>query len=86
MGSVVRKVVKVDHTMLPTIRCKFARMCVEIDHRHQPLVPLVFVMGYEQVVEYEGLHLICFSCGEYGYRGAGCPKNAPEVVPYLVAQ
>ncbi|KAK9288380.1 hypothetical protein L1049_016835 [Liquidambar formosana] len=43
-------------------RGKFARISVEVDLNH-PLVPKVHLGNSWQRVEYEGLHLICFTCG-----------------------
>lgn len=30
-------------------------------------------MGRIQGVKYEGLHIICFHCGQYGHRNKSCP-------------
>lgn len=29
-------------------------------------------------MEYEGLHSICFFCGEYGHKSETCPKQTPS--------
>lgn len=26
------------------------------------------------LVEYKGLHFVCFECGQYGHRSADCPR------------
>ncbi|KAI5669426.1 hypothetical protein M9H77_19279 [Catharanthus roseus] len=72
------RAVKVDPTTLSTSRGKFARIYVEVDFR-QPLVPLTSVMGYLQVVEYEGLHQICFGYGEYRHRETGYSRVVRDV-------
>lgn len=52
-------------------------MCVEVDLTKK-LVPAIKVRGLTLKVEYEGLHLVCFSCGRYGHRQElqGQPCNA----------
>lgn len=80
MGNFVGWAVKVDATTLSMTWGKFARVSVEIDFK-KPLVPLVSVLGHAQIMEYEGLHSIGFSCGEYGHRESGCSKIVKEVPP-----
>lgn len=41
---------------------------------NKPLVPCVRLMGLVQRVEYEGLHVICFQCGQYGNRNESCTR------------
>lgn len=66
MAAAVGKPVKVDNNTLKVERGKFARICVEIDLT-QPVVGKVWLNGHWYKVEYEGLHLICASCGCYGH-------------------
>lgn len=66
MVAVVGKPIKVDHNTLKVERGKFARICVEIDLT-QLVVGKVWLNGHWYKVEYEGLHLICASCGCYGH-------------------
>lgn len=35
--------------------------------------PILTVFDFEQKVEYEVLHLICFECGVYGHGSGDCP-------------
>lgn len=51
---------------------------MEVDFK-KPLVHLISVMGHVQSVEYEGIHMVCFGCGEYGHKEAACPKFGTEV-------
>ncbi|XP_057418459.1 uncharacterized protein LOC130712657 [Lotus japonicus] len=48
-------------------RCKFARICVEVDLR-KALVAKFNMNDQVYKVEYEGLNLICFHCGRFGHR------------------
>lgn len=58
-------------------RTMYARMCVEID-LNAPLLPSYTVDGNKLKIEYEGLHLICFSCGKVGHVTEYCPlKGCP---------
>lgn len=60
-----------------TVRGKFARVCGEID-LDNPRILFVSVMGHIQLYEYEGLHQICFGCGQYGHKDELCPKLHSE--------
>lgn len=55
-------------------RGKFARAAVEIDLA-KPLVAMVKIRHRLQRIEFEGLHAICFQCGEVRHRSLNCPKN-----------
>lgn len=39
---------------------------------------MLLVNGKEKKVEYEGVHLICFSCGRYGHNRDHCPLRAAD--------
>lgn len=43
---------------------------------HQPLVPMIQVLGQAHAVEYEGLHKICFECEKYCH----CIKNCSQIL------
>lgn len=58
-------------------RGRFARICVEID-LHRPLNPKIQVLGHMQVMEYEGLHLVWFSCGQYGHKAQDCASSIDQ--------
>lgn len=60
-------------------RGRFARLCVQINF-DKPLIKLIRIGGIEQMVQYEGINSLCFSCGRVGHRMEGCPytTRAPE--------
>lgn len=74
------KTIRVDATSLTGLRSKFARICVEIDLA-APLIPSLTVLDFAQSVEYDGLHLICFTCGKYCHRGEECGTPKADAVP-----
>ncbi|QHO03191.1 uncharacterized protein DS421_13g430210 [Arachis hypogaea] len=45
---------------------KFARLCVELD-LSKPLHSKYLVNRRNYHIEYEGLHMICFTCGKFGH-------------------
>lgn len=74
MASAVGKPVKVDHNTLNIRRGRFARVCVEVDLT-KPVVGKVWLKDLWYLVQYEGLHRICSSCGCYGHLGRDCPTK-----------
>ena len=56
---------KVDALTSITSCEKFAHLHVEVDS-HRSLVSKVTLKGESYPIKYEGLKLICFTCGKYG--------------------
>lgn len=73
----IGKTTKVDSTTRATTRGMFARVCLEID-MGKPLRANYRMRGKDWRLQYEGLHDLCFTCGKYGHREAGCPLKIPE--------
>lgn len=71
IGDFMGKTLKIDRTTAFSERGGFARICVEIDLL-KPLLPGFSHFGEEYRFEYEGLHLVCFTCGQYGHRMGQC--------------
>lgn len=69
------KPIRVDNKTEASIRASFARVCVEID-LSQPLEPSVAIGKYDYSIEYEHIHLICFSCGRVGHRKENCSSSS----------
>ncbi|MCH94006.1 hypothetical protein A2U01_0014960, partial [Trifolium medium] len=82
IGNCIGRTVKIDSNTLKfkkgmeadfyvPERGKFARICVEVDLRK--ILRSKFVLNKRTyAVEYEGLNLVCFSCGRYGHRKEQC--------------
>ncbi|KAL4284712.1 hypothetical protein GQ457_16G010240 [Hibiscus cannabinus] len=70
IGSVTR----IDYQTDSGRRGRFARMAITID-LHEPLVSKLIINGRLQLVEYESLPMICFSCGIYGHNPEICPAQ-----------
>lgn len=66
---------RIQNAGVTNARGRFAIFCVELD-LSLPLVPTVCLAGVPTAVEYEGLHQICFECGQYGHRAEGCVTHA----------
>lgn len=84
MGDALGRTIKVDHMSLTGQRCRFARVCVEVN-LDAPLLPSLTILDSAHKIEYEGLHLICFKYGKYGHKADECPSLmsstfAPNVV------
>ncbi|KAI9116647.1 hypothetical protein K1719_012305 [Acacia pycnantha] len=74
IGNMIGRTLKIDRTTAFSEKGGFARMCVEVDLQ-KPLLPGFCHFGDERRFEYEGLHLVCFSCGKYGHRMEQCTNG-----------
>lgn len=72
VGALVGTMLRVDRNTSIHSSGKFVRICVEIDLQRE-LLPAFTVLGSKFKLEYEGLHLICFSYGKYGHKKEVCP-------------
>jgi hypothetical protein len=82
IGDRIGKTVKVDRNTIFQERGKYARVCVEVD-LNKPLLAMFELKGKVYKVEYEGLHMMCRSCGKFGHYVEGCsekktPSNNPR--------
>ncbi|KAI9121075.1 hypothetical protein K1719_008108 [Acacia pycnantha] len=80
IGNMIGKTLKIDRTTAFSEKGGFARMCVEVDLQ-KPLLPGFSHFGEERRFKYEGLHLVCFTCGRYGHRMDQCTVTTQSKEP-----
>lgn len=73
-GGKLGTMLKVDQLTSFQARGQYARICVEIDLTKK-LVSKIEVLGHTLLLEYEGLHSICFSCGRVGHKADKCMER-----------
>ncbi|WJX36677.1 hypothetical protein P8452_24530 [Trifolium repens] len=74
IGDRIGKTVKVDKNTLFQERGKYARLCVEVDLT-KTLLAAFELKGRFYKIEYEGLHMLCRTCGKFGHYIEGCPEK-----------
>ena len=47
----------------------------------KPLITALLIGNFEQPVNYEGIHKLCFSCGRIGHQKEDCPHIIRPVQP-----
>ena len=52
-------------------RGRFARLCIQVDF-NEPIVKLLKMGGIDQLVQYEGINSLCFTCGRVGHKEENC--------------
>ncbi|CAL0309883.1 unnamed protein product [Lupinus luteus] len=84
LASFIGKPIKVDTNTLTATRGRYARVCVEID-LNKPVVGKIKINHWHKIM-YEGLHLLCSSCGHYGHVTRNCLQhtktNAEKTHPH----
>ncbi|KAK7289688.1 hypothetical protein RIF29_03530 [Crotalaria pallida] len=78
VGDRIGRTIRVDKTTFHQERGKYARLCVEVDLT-KPLLGMFQIKEKFYKVEYEGLHLLCLSCGKFGHATEGCPSKPVAV-------
>ena len=71
VGEKIGKHVKIDESTSLVSRGHFAYMCMEID-LEKPLISKFQLMRKTRKIEYEGIHLVCFSCGRFNHQNDEC--------------
>ncbi|PPS14530.1 hypothetical protein GOBAR_AA06041 [Gossypium barbadense] len=77
--ATVGKVVRLDLNTDSKTRGRFARMAVYVN-LEKPLIAQVIVNGTPQKVVYEGLPIICFTCGRYEHSKECCGFSNPSAI------
>ena len=72
IGRAIGPILRVDtHTALE-VRGKFAQLCLQVN-LDEPIVKTIRVSRIRQIVQYEGISSLCFSCGKVRHKVEGCP-------------
>ncbi|XP_073273316.1 uncharacterized protein [Primulina huaijiensis] len=73
IGRKIGRPIRVDQATSLVSRGKFARICVEVDIT-KPLLAKFMLRRKVRRIEYEGIHMVCFTCGVYGHHQGDCPE------------
>ncbi|XP_019182128.1 PREDICTED: uncharacterized protein LOC109177272 [Ipomoea nil] len=73
LGNKVGRTIRVDQATSMVSKGRFARICVEVDITN-PLISKFNYEGKVRSVAYEGVHMICFTCGIYSHVAEACPS------------
>ena len=57
----IGKVLRIDTHTAMEARGRYVRLCIQVD-LNKPLIDTILIGRFEQLVSYEGLHKLCFSC------------------------
>ncbi|CAN1127957.1 hypothetical protein LINPERHAP2_LOCUS4338, partial [Linum perenne] len=87
IGNYIGKTVRLDLATSEGSRCRYARVCVEVDLT-KPLIGKYMIEDKVMKIEYESLENVCFDCGCYGHKAGTCPpppkeKEVETVVPLV---
>ncbi|CAN1730081.1 hypothetical protein LINPERHAP1_LOCUS823 [Linum perenne] len=72
IGNSIGRTVRLDLATSEGSRCRYARVCVEVDLT-KPLLGKYMIEDKVLKVEYESLENVCFDCGYYGHKQGACP-------------
>nr|XP_009779035.1 PREDICTED: uncharacterized protein LOC104228289 [Nicotiana sylvestris]XP_016454315.1 PREDICTED: uncharacterized protein LOC107778548 [Nicotiana tabacum] len=74
LGQKVGKFLSMDVCTSNTTRGQYARLCVEV-LLNQPLKTHLYIGDHKQTILYEGLNLLCITCGCMGHNQRTCPST-----------
>ncbi|XP_031131691.1 uncharacterized protein LOC116033077 [Ipomoea triloba] len=77
IGKQIGRPVKVDTTTSLVSIGKFARVCIEVD-LSKPLLSKFTLEDEVLPIEYEGINMVCFTCGIYGHKQGQCGNDRAE--------
>ncbi|CAN1129680.1 hypothetical protein LINPERHAP2_LOCUS5370 [Linum perenne] len=80
IGNYIGRTIRMDLATSEGARARYARVCVEID-LSKPLLGKFSIEDREFHIVYESLENMCFTCGFYGHKDAGCLSNKPVLSP-----
>ncbi|CAN1121622.1 hypothetical protein LINPERHAP1_LOCUS6180 [Linum perenne] len=71
IGNFIGRTVRLDLATSEGSRCRYARVCVEVDLT-KPLLGKYMIEDKVLKIEYESLENVCFDCGAYGHKKEDC--------------
>nr|POE56990.1 hypothetical protein CFP56_45521 [Quercus suber] len=71
LGQAIGPILRVNTHTASESKGRFARICVQINF-DKPLIKLIRTRGIEQLVLYEGINSLCFSCSRVGHKAKCC--------------
>ncbi|CAN1796991.1 hypothetical protein LINPERHAP1_LOCUS21102 [Linum perenne] len=71
IGNTIGRTVRLDLATSEGSRCRYARVCVEIDLT-KPLLGKYMIEDRVLKIEYESLENVCVECGIYGHKRESC--------------
>ena len=71
IGSAIGLVLRIDSYTASGSRGSYARLCVQVN-LEKPLINMVRIGKCRQIVMYEGISTLCFSCGWLGHTQNKC--------------
>lgn len=71
IGNHIEKTLKMGRTTSVGMCGNYAHICVEVDLT-KPLLSKFKLRLRIRRISYEGLHMICFGCGQYGHKHDVC--------------
>ena len=79
IGQAIGPILTIDMHIATESKGRFARICVQINF-DKLLIKLIRIGSIEQLVQYEGINSLCFSCSRVGHKMECCPytTRAPE--------
>ena len=82
VGEAIGKVLRIDTHIAMEARGKYARLCEQVDV-NKPLINMVLIGKFEQVVVYKGINKLCYACGRINHKKEMCPHTIRCDVPPL---
>lgn len=78
IGSKIGKVIRIDRNTPQAQRGKFTRLSVEID-LSKLLLSKFWLRWKIWRIQYDGIRMVCYTCGVFGHNEDDCPKLQPPI-------
>lgn len=65
---------RLDNLTALGLRTNFARICIQVDFT-KPLPSFIWIGGWKQQIQYEGVGSLCFNCDKVGHRKEYCTNS-----------